>query len=716
MKHLILLVIAACLALDVAASTNLPVAQAATVSINPTTLQFRASGLLESNAIARVNQPILLADLTFSTNTWIEADTNVWTNAAGWSISGSMTNGAIDCYTNALVSPWLSGPGLRDVTPYWSNLYLLNQIIEWTTNDTVWHETEPSADLRFSFSTYKVRIRADADLLPPGATPIAHLARVMLYGHNSPAIMGQTNDFGGIIIRVDNPISKRDAVNLQTLEAKLEAYVPGGATASTWSQHPAIDSVDLAGNSLVLDTRYTLSIDGDTLELTYIGSPVLEIMGPSTCTVRIVSFRLDGTNITADVTGGIGWRPYPEWSTDLVSGVWTTLSTNQFTSTYPVPTNGTFRLTWAMDLEPSTFWRISASNETVGTNGAGLARFSVPVDVPALSVAGIPVVPGVSVVSNSVYALTAGSAATAGYATNAGMAGFATNAGTASYATNSGTAVFATNAGTASYATNAGQANLAAVSLYANESGESQHSMSSTTAGYATNSRYATTAGYATNAGFADSSSYATRAATANYATNSGTAGFATNSGTASYATNAGTASYATNAGFADSSGFASSTYRQFFSFSTTNALTMSTSNTWYDLGLAVTVTPSTVCSQYLVQATCSALCSSANRSYLRFVAGSNVLDWAGITTNTAPNQWNPAHGPPYASAVFDFSNYSPMGSMNGICLANMTTTTAIKVQVAITAPVATTFNYCTLGVTNFGLPIIPAKLVVTQL
>jgi hypothetical protein len=495
-------------------ATNLPALSTQGVMTDSNGVIVAPVGLLASNAVALANPAVLLADESFAT--MATADGITWTNAAGWSSTAEATNGLIKLDTGSVLSPLLTGAGFRALTPTWSNLSW-TAVYEVSTNDTTWMALSPIDGATAVWPSYRIRISApnQAPPLPGETNSHALLNSVRIDGHQIPGRSGATNDFHGIVIRVDNPVGSRDAVNLQTLEGRLAAYVPGTASGSSWSTFPASNVVDFAGYGLQLDPRYLLSISGDTVSLTFGGAPVLELTGSATSTPRIVSFHVAGSNLSAAVVGAIGWRPYPQWCTNLVSGSWASLATNQFNSTYPAVTNGLFSLSWDSLGYATEYWRIIALDETGGSNGIGLATFHVPVAVPSLTVNGVPFVPGEAILSNAVHAMTAddatraGSATTAGYATNAGAAvtaGYATNAG------NAATAGYATNAGAAATATAAGTAALAD---YANDAATADYADSAGRASYATNAGNALTAGTATTAGSASTATYATSAGNA---------------------------------------------------------------------------------------------------------------------------------------------------------------------------------------------------------
>ena len=491
---IILFVFSFILAIQGVASTNtLPVAIGGTVGVDSNAVITTPAGFVSSNGFSQVNPSVLLYDEPFTG--WGTADGVTWTNSTGWTSTAEVTNGVCNLATHSLLSPWITGRGIEAISVTWSNLAFFTSTVNYSTNDVDWMTLTDLTDLRISAAGYRLRVTAVSSLPPPGSDPVALLDRVVIRGHQFPTRIGTTNDFAGIVFRVDNPVGTRDAVNLQTLESRLAAYVMGGHSAEGWSQFSASNDVDLAGHALKLDSRYTLSVVGDAVTLSMGGATVFEIVGANTCTPRIVSFQVAGTNLTAEVIGVTGWRPYPQWSTNLTSGSWTALTTNEFTSTFPDITNGAFRLSWGTGTNAVEYWRILAIDETGGTNGAGLATFHVPVSVPALYVGGREVSPySPTWVSNADYA------ASAGMATTSITAGHANTAGSSQMSTTSLTAAYATSAGNASTAG------------YANDAAHAARSDSSSTSAYSTNSRNSATSTYSTNAGYATSAGYAATA------------------------------------------------------------------------------------------------------------------------------------------------------------------------------------------------------------
>ena len=508
----ILFVFSFILAIQGVASTNtLPVAIGGTVGVDSNAVITTPAGFVSSNGFSQVNPSVLLYDEPFTG--WGTADGVTWTNSTGWTSTAEVTNGVCNLATHSLLSPWITGRGIEAITVTWSNLAFFTSTVNYSTNDVDWMTLADLTDLRISAAGYRLRVTAVSSLPPPGSDPVALLDRVVIRGHQFPTRIGTTNDFAGIVFRVDNPVGTRDAVNLQTLESRLAAYVMGGHSAEGWSQFSASNDVDLAGHALKLDSRYTLSVVGDAVTLSMGGATVFEIVGANTCTPRIVSFQVAGTNLTAEVIGVTGWRPYPQWSTNLTIGSWTSLTTNEVTSTFPDITNGAFRLSWGSGTNAVEFWRILAMDETGGTNGQGLATFHVPVSVPALFVAGREVSPySPSWVSNADYAVSSGTSSVSlasDFATRAGAAQMATSSISAGYATNAG------NSSTAGYSVDGAHAARSDSSL---TSAYSTNSRTAATSTYATNAGYSTSAGYAATAGSSSNSSYAVHAGLADVA------------------------------------------------------------------------------------------------------------------------------------------------------------------------------------------------------
>ncbi|MEI6166008.1 MAG: phage tail protein [bacterium] len=474
-------------------TNNLPAAVGGTVMVNSNGLVSAPSGFYASNGLALDNPPVLIFDETFEG--WGTADGMTWTNGTGWTSTAEVTNGICNLETHNLLSPWITGRGISGISVTWSNLVELAGVVEYTTNDADWVQLDTLSDIRISSDGYRLRVSV-VESVPGIGDSIALLDRLTVWGHQFPTRIGGINDYAGIAIRVDNPVGNRDAVNLQTLNSRLAAYIAGGESAVGWSRYPASNIVDLAGNTLQLDPRYSISVVGDTISFTCGGSTMFDITGSSNYTPRIVSFRVSGSNLMAGVVGRIGWRLYPQWTADLITPNWITLGTNQFSSTYPFVTNGILSLSWNTGTNSTEYWRIIADDETGGTNGNGMAQFYVPVNIPALFVNGHEVSP---------YSATW--ASNADYSVSSGTSEFSAVSG---YAAAAGTSVISSNSLTAGFATAAGNASTAA---YAADGAHAQRSDSSGIAGYSTNAGNSASAGYATNAGYAEVAGYAANSA-----------------------------------------------------------------------------------------------------------------------------------------------------------------------------------------------------------
>ena len=284
-------------------TNNLPAAVGGTVMVNSNGLVSAPSGFYASNGLALDNPPVLIFDETFEG--WGTADGMTWTNGTGWTSTAEVTNGICNLETHNLLSPWITGRGISGISVTWSNLVELAGVVEYTTNDADWVQLDTLSDIRISSDGYRLRVSV-VESVPGIGDSIALLDRLTVWGHQFPTRIGGINDYAGIAIRVDNPVGNRDAVNLQTLNSRLAAYIAGGESAVGWSRYPASNIVDLAGNTLQLDPRYSISVVGDTISFTCGGSTMFDITGSSNYTPRIVSFRVSGSNLMAGVVGRIG--------------------------------------------------------------------------------------------------------------------------------------------------------------------------------------------------------------------------------------------------------------------------------------------------------------------------------------------------------------------------------------------------------------------------
>lgn len=347
-----------CAGACLAARTNLPPAQATTLSINPTNhLVTWPVDFVASNGLASVNPAVCIYDMGFTN--WGTSDGGTWTNADGWESTAVVTNGFCDLASNSLLSPWITGRGLSGISFAWSNLYMMSGAAEYTTNGTDWVILSDFTNIRLPLSIYRLRITAKS-VTPPIGDPFALLTHVQVFGFQFPGRVGMTNDHAGIVIRVDNPSTPRDAVNLQTLDSRLAGW---DSTPVSWANYPAVSVLDLAGKPLKFDPRYQVQVSNDTWCLSFAGQSVFDIIGGGTVTPHIAYFAISSTQATARVSGVVGWRPYPEWSSDLTTNAWTRLATNEFASTYPNLTNGYYVLQFAPVTNSPAYYRITAIGE-----------------------------------------------------------------------------------------------------------------------------------------------------------------------------------------------------------------------------------------------------------------------------------------------------------------------------------------------------------------
>ena len=344
--------------------------------VNSNGLVSAPYGFYASNGLALANPPVLIFDETFEG--WGTADGMTWTNGTGWTSTAEVTNGICNLETHNLLSPWITGRGISGISVTWSNLFELVGVVEYTTNDADWVQIATLSDIRIPVDGYRLRFSA-IENVPGIGDSSALLDRLTVWGHQFPSRIGAVNDHAGIVIRFDNPVGNRDGVNLQTLNSRLAAVMLATGSSSNWAAMPAIQAVNLSGQSLILNPRYMFAISADTLSLTFAGQPVWAVIGGGSVIPQIAYFSITGTQITMRVTGATGWRPYPEWSDDLTSTNWTRLETNAFTGTYPGITNGQYTVSFAAVTNSPAYYRVTAIDEDGGTGT--IMKISVPLQV-----------------------------------------------------------------------------------------------------------------------------------------------------------------------------------------------------------------------------------------------------------------------------------------------------------------------------------------------
>lgn len=224
---------------------------------------------------------------------------------------------------------------------------------------------------------------------PPGdeVVPITLSNFVVgVFAHADVASM--TNDFRGMIIRVDAGIGPQDVVNLDQMSGAVSVAVSSMSPA-TWANHPAISVVDCDGHPLKLDANYTFSVSNDVMNFTFQDRPIFTITGGGEATPNIVGFSIGNGTATMSVVSMRGWRPIPQWSASLTAPSWATIGS--YAGSYPELVKGRHVLTFAVGTNYPCFYRVTATNET----GSGVVvSFGAPVTAPSFT--------GVHVLTNSI--------------------------------------------------------------------------------------------------------------------------------------------------------------------------------------------------------------------------------------------------------------------------------------------------------------------------
>ena len=219
----------------------------------------------------------------------------------------------------------------------------------------------------------------------PTTTTISNII-VSTWGH--PTVAATTNDFRGMIIRVDKAVGQEDAVNLGQMGTAISAAV-GAVNPATWANHPAISVVDLDGHALKLDANYSFSVSNDVLNFTFQDRPIFTIIGGGVATPTIMGFSIGNGTATMSVVSMRGWRPIPQWSPSLTAPSWSTVSS--YASTYPELVKGRHVLTFPTSTNYPRFYRVTATNE-VGSSV--VVSFGAPVTAPSFT--------GVHVLTNAI--------------------------------------------------------------------------------------------------------------------------------------------------------------------------------------------------------------------------------------------------------------------------------------------------------------------------
>jgi hypothetical protein len=291
----------------------------------------------------------------------------LWTNAAGW-----VTDGATGAVSVALDdgeyirSPLLAAGYSSHTSTSSGGIGLVTMI---STDAVTWVMATATG------APVYVRWTASTGPVVPGSINQVVVSGLSAWGWSHPERVGGVVDFGGAVLRADDPGGERDVATAGYVARQIAAI----AVSAQWSDSPAVSAVDLAGQALDLDPRYRLAISNGVLSLSVGGEVVWEVLGSGTSTPVITHFALAGTSITMRVVATVDWEPYPEWSTNLAD--WTAYPTNEFTSTWPALTNSQVTLQFGTVPGTTAYYRVAATQ--VATNPVSLAiRVPVRVDGP----------------------------------------------------------------------------------------------------------------------------------------------------------------------------------------------------------------------------------------------------------------------------------------------------------------------------------------------
>jgi hypothetical protein len=345
--------------------------------------------VLEGSVITNLNQLLMESEL-FAAETfdggWTSAGTNSWTNAAGWLAVGADVATPGQVFLNGLgqylVSPKTTGGfshiDLDDLS-VWGGAYSL-----YTSPDGVtWENATACAE-----NVY-VKIQYAGGWPGTGSSPpdYVEIYSAIIYQFSHPEQFGETNSFIGRSVQVDYATDDNNPVTLRQFNAGVAA-----THALRWSEFPALTDVMMDGHRLMWDENYytqgvaTNESGEPVLSIGWNRQPIMQVIGGQTEFVNpyITQFSVGEETTTLRVLGSTGWQPFPEYNTNLVSGSWVRMATNEFESTYPVLLDGQYTLSWPTpDGNPQMFYRTVAVLDGGASSGGTnlvVVRYDLQVD------------------------------------------------------------------------------------------------------------------------------------------------------------------------------------------------------------------------------------------------------------------------------------------------------------------------------------------------
>lgn len=312
--------------------------------------------------------------------TWVafingrEAETNYSVQVSG----GSWSNGvSVLSGTGAVSFVSLGQRFISDLSCSWvgSGLTLTPQYLA----STGWVTMAGSKIFESNISTSRFLV---ADLGIPTmdeATNSMTISNIYIGSWGYAPSVATTNDFRGMIVRVDTGIGPDDAVSVSQLGGVVSNAM-GTVSPATWAEHPAISVVDCDGHPLRLDANYSFSVSNDVLSFTFQDRPIFRIVGGGTANPTISTFTMATGTVSLSVEAMRGWRPIPQWSASLTTPSWSPVAS--FASSYPELVKGRHVLTFPAVTNNPAFYRVVATNEA---GSEVVAQFGAPVTAPSFT-------------------------------------------------------------------------------------------------------------------------------------------------------------------------------------------------------------------------------------------------------------------------------------------------------------------------------------------
>jgi hypothetical protein len=290
---------------------------------------------------------------------WNSAGDGTYTNETGWR--------AFNAYTAVPGQVTLSASGSYIQTPKTAKGYADLSLDSTVTSGGVvsYASSTDGTNWTNAISTGNnvfLRIAYAGGMPSFGAAPSVTINSAAVYGFVRPEWHGLTNSFIGRRILIDPATQDNNPVSKYQLDRAILA-----ASGDRWAEHRANAEPNLGGLRMVLSTNYFIGAENDlALSLGWNRQDIVKITGGNAgFVVPVISVRgVTASNITLTVTGANGWKPLPYYSTNLLSGAWAAVSTNNFSSTYPALVDGTYSLSISNMNTATAFFKVIATNDT----------------------------------------------------------------------------------------------------------------------------------------------------------------------------------------------------------------------------------------------------------------------------------------------------------------------------------------------------------------